>query len=94
MSLDIKSSGSWLLDWSLTIGGIICLVVGTLVLMKSRQPLVFRSFILLVSFCLWPAGVGNLLEASRPALSTRLKWLAKLSIGLALFSMSWTLAHS
>lgn len=94
MSFEEKPSDSRLLDWSLTIGGIICLVVGTLVLMKSRQPLVFRSFILLVSFCLWPAGIGHLPEASHPALSARLKWVAKVFIGLALFSLSWTLSHS
>jgi hypothetical protein len=88
------SSGSRLLDWSLAVGGGICLGIGILVLAKGQQPLASRSFMALISVSMVTMGIGNLLEPSLPLLSSRFKFIAKTFLGLAILSFSWGLSHS
>lgn len=82
-----------MLDWSLTIGGAICLGLGILVLLKSKQAFIPRSFMALISVSSLTMGLGNLLEPSHSLLASRFRFIAKVVLGLALFSLSWTLSH-
>ena len=93
MSSDSETSGSRLLDWSLTIGGSICLAIGALVLVKSSQPLIPRSFMILISVSILTMGIGHLLEPGRSLLSSRFIFIAKVFAGFAIFSFSWALSH-
>jgi hypothetical protein len=86
-------SESRALNWSLTLGGAICLALGVLVFLKSRQPLGFRSFILLVALALLPLGLSGLGASHYPRLASGLKVVGKVFIGFALFSLSWALSH-
>ena len=94
MSFNSETSGSKVLDWSLTIGGCICLAIGALVLVKSRQPLIPRSFMLLMSVSILTMGIGNLLQPRHSLPSSRFKFIAKVFLGFAIFSFSWALSHS
>ncbi len=93
MPVGPESPGSRFLAWSMLTGGCICLVLGGLVLVKSPQPLIHKSIILWASIFLLAAGSGDLLEAPSPSLSIKLKFIAKVSVGLILFSLSWALSH-
>jgi hypothetical protein len=94
MSLDSDTAGSRILNWSLTIGGGICLVIGVLVLVKSQQPPIPRSSIFLISVFVLNMGIGNLLEHNYPEWASRFKFIAKVFAGFAIFSISWGLSHS
>ena len=93
MSLNPPAPGTRVLNWALTLGGSVCVVIGLVILVKSPQPPSPRSFIFLVSVFASTMGIGNLLEFSHPELSSRLKFTGKVFAGLALFSLSWTLSH-
>lgn len=93
MSTKPFAAGPRLLDWSLTIGGCLGLVVGIVVLLKSQQALIPRSFIFLVSIFLLGIGIGNLLDPDHPELSERFKFVGKLFVGFAIFSLSWAVSH-
>lgn len=86
--------GPRLLDWSLTLGGCICLAIGILVLRKSSQPYISRSFMFLISVSMLSMGLGNLLEPDQSLLASRFKFIAKVFLGFAVFSFSWALSHS
>jgi hypothetical protein len=94
MSLDPDTFGSRVLDWSLTIGGSICLVIGVVVLFKSQQPPIPRSSIFLIAVFVQNMGIGNLLEPNYPEWASRFKFIAKVFAGFAIFSISWGLSHS
>ena len=85
--------GSQVLAWSLTIGGCICLGIGILVLLKSKQEIITRSFMALISVSILTMGLGNLLEPGQPLLASRFRFIAKVVFGFALFSLSWAFSH-
>lgn len=89
----MKLSISRLPDWSLALGGIVGVGVGILVLGRGQQPFVQRGFVFLIGACLLALGSGRLVEPRRPLLAARLKFLAKILAGLALFSLSWAISH-
>lgn len=93
MPLSFESSSSRVVDWSLALGGACCLAVGLFVFVKSEQPVMHRSIILLISICLLALGTSHLVEAHSPVLAARLKFVARMFAGFALFSVSWTLSH-
>jgi hypothetical protein len=61
--------------------------------MKSKQELIPRSFMVLISISILSMGIGNLLEPGHSLLSSRFKFIAKVVLGFALFSFSWALSH-
>lgn len=87
-------TGSRLPDWLLTLGGGVGLVLGIVVLLQSRQPLIHRSSVALISLCFLCLGLGGLLENQRPGPGSQLKFAGKLFAGFALFSISWAISHS
>ena len=93
MTLPSKASDALVLDWSLTIGGFICLVVGIGVLVKSQQAPIPRSFIFLISVFVTSMGLSNLLNPDHPEWSARFKFIGKVFAGFAIFSLSWALSH-
>ena len=86
-------NGSRLPDWLLTLGGGGGLVLGILVLLRGRQPLIHRSSALLIALCFLCLGLGGLIEAQRPGPGSQLKFAGKLFAGFALFSISWAISH-
>lgn len=93
MTQNPAPSPSRALDLSLAIGGILCLVVGSVAFFKVQQPILNRVFYLLVPVFMLFMGVGKLLEASQPELGSKLVFIAKVLAGFALFSLSWALSH-
>ncbi len=93
MSFNPVTPGPRLVDWSLTIGGCFGLVLGILVLLKSQQAPIPRSFIFLVAVFLSGMGIGNLLDPGYPELSERFKFVGKVFAGFAIFSLSWAISH-
>lgn len=81
-------------DGLLALGGVVGVVLGVLVLLKGRQPLVQRSATLLIGACFLLLGAAGLLQPSRPELAERLKFAGKVLAGFGLFSISWALSHS
>lgn len=93
MSLRSAATRSQLLDWSLTVGGLLGLVAGGLVFLQSHQDPISRSFVGLASISLTAMGIGNLLEARQPLVARRCIFVAKVFVGFALYSLSWGLSH-
>lgn len=93
MTLRSSTLNTRVLDWSLTAGGMVCLVIGIAVLVKSQEPLIPRGFISLVSVFITSIGISNLLIPGYPELSARFKFIGRLFAGFALFSLSWALSH-
>jgi hypothetical protein len=79
--------------WSLVIGGALCFVVGVVVLLKSQQAPIPRSFILLVSVFVLSMGIGKLLNPRFPEWSSRFIFIGKVFAGFAIFSISWAISH-
>jgi hypothetical protein len=93
MSPKAETTGTHVLDWSLTIGGIFGLILGVIVFLKSQQAPIPRSFTFLISVFIAAMGIGNLLEPRHPEWSSRFKFAGKVFAGFAIFSLSWALSH-
>ena len=93
MSMLPSPSRSRVLDWSLTLGGCVCLAIGSLVLLKGQQAPISRSFVFLASIFLLGMGLGNLLEPSHPEAAARARFVGKVFAGFAIFSLSWAISH-
>ena len=93
MSLDTKLSDPRLFDWSLTAGGLVLVCIGIWLWVRGPQLFLPPHSLVLAGVSLATLGLGNLLSLRFPEASTNLTLTGKIVAGLAIFSISWVLAH-